>query len=180
MMYKKAGIWIGLLLLTSSCGIFNIKKTGAAADMYADYSEDLSGSRIRFDDLPKVSAFEKGEGMVSPVDGELNQTLQRITRENEEEIFYNGFTILVYSGVDREEAFKTRNDLYSEYPDIQTDMQYQQPRYLVKVGKYIHRIEALAWYEKLKETFPGARIIQDRFQRNREDENTENTENADQ
>ncbi|MFC4870585.1 hypothetical protein [Negadavirga shengliensis] len=180
MIYKKAGFWISLLLLTSSCGIFNIKKGGAAADLYANYSEDLSDVRIRFDDLPKVAAFEAGEGTVPPVDAELNQALQRIARENGEEWFYNGFTILIYSGVDRDEAFKTRNRLYSEFPDIQTDMQYQQPRYLVKVGKYIHRIEALAWYEKLKKEFPASRIIQDRFQRNRQDENPENTQNVDQ
>ena len=71
----------------------------------------------------------------------------------------------MYSGLDRDLAFKTRNDLYSAIPDIRAEMQYQQPRYMVKVGKYINRIEALYLFEKIKEKFPAARIIQDRFER---------------
>ncbi len=152
------------LLLFSSCGLINIKKTGGA-ERFVGYTEDLESSRIRFDELPEPSTRAGSFVEVNAVDEDLKEAIDNYIREKERDDFISGFTILVYSGVDREEAFKTRNKLYSEHEDILTFMQYQQPRYLVKVGKYINRIEALAWYEKIKEEFPAARIIQDRFER---------------
>ncbi|WP_114748306.1 hypothetical protein [Pleomorphovibrio marinus] len=163
-MRKLTWIYGAFLILFSGCGLINIKKTGGA-ERFIGYTEDLESSRIRFEDLPEPSTRESGVMEVSAVDADLNEAIQSFIREKERNDYISGFTILVYSGVDREEAFKTRNTLYTEYEDILTFMQYQQPRYLVKVGKYINRIEALAWYERIKEEFPSARIIQDRFER---------------
>ena len=44
-------------------------------------------------------------------------------------------------------------------------MQYQEPRYLVKVGRYAYKFEAQKNFSLIKTQFPSARIIQDRFQR---------------
>lgn len=162
-----------VLLFSTGCGIINIKRSGHAAQRFDSYSEDLSGSRISFSDIPepKVSVSASGQaraGAGSAVDKDLEEALAYSAKTKREEPYFSGFTILVYSGVDRDLAFKTRNDLYSSFPDIKADMQYQQPRYLVKVGKYINRIEALHLYEKINQQFPSARIIQDRFQRERD------------
>jgi hypothetical protein len=169
-MIRKGLLWVLLLLISAGCGVINIKKSGALAERFEDYSEDLSISRITFSELPEVKAFEADrEGIRSgsgiAVDEDLEEALARFTQTKKEEPNFIGFTILVYSGVDRDLAFKTRNDLYSAFENIDADMQYEQPRYLVKVGKYINRIEALKLFEKIKEEFPSARIIQDRFQR---------------
>ncbi|WP_373494050.1 hypothetical protein [Aquiflexum sp.] len=158
---------IVLLILTNSCAIF--QKTGPSVDVYEGYQEDLSEKRITFPSLekqvaetvkPRVTSTE-----VLAVDGDLEIALRNFTEKNRSERYWSGFTVMVYSGVDRDMAFKTRNDLFMNFPDIKTDMQYQQPRYLVKVGKYVNRIEAQAHYHKIKDRFPTARIIQDRFQR---------------
>lgn len=156
-----------LLILSNSCAI--LQKSGTSADAYEGYSEDLSESRITFPSLedqveknvkPVVTSTES-----LAVDEDLQLALRSFTEKNRGERYWSGFTVLVYSGVDRDMAFKTRNDLFMNFPDIKTDMQYQQPRYLVKVGKYVNRIEAQAHYHTLKDRFPSARIIQDRFQR---------------
>ena len=73
--------------------------------------------------------------------------------------------MLVYSGVDRNEAFRTKETLSSAFPELNPEIQYQQPRYLVKVGSYGFKIEAQPAYYQLKTQFPAARIIQDRFLR---------------
>lgn len=158
---------VGLLILTNSCAL--LQKGGSSADAYEGYQEDLSESRITFPSLEKQVA-ENAQPIVTSteslaIDDDLEIALQNFTESNRGERYWSGFTVLVYSGVDRDMAFKTRNDLFTHFPDIKTDMQYQQPRYLVKVGKYVNRIEAQAHYHKLKDTFPSARIIQDRFQR---------------
>ncbi|MCH7401500.1 hypothetical protein ACFOUP_13720 [Belliella kenyensis] len=156
-----------LILFMGSCNL--IKKSSGEASKYSPYHEDLSSSRITFPDLSEASRNNELTGGsskdISSIDYELDQALQKFAKDNKSEQYYSGFTVLVYSGVDRDQAFKTRNDLYTKFPDIKSDMQYQQPRYLVKVGKFINRIEAQSHYHKLKEVFPMARIIQDRFQR---------------
>ncbi|AFL83459.1 hypothetical protein Belba_0811 [Belliella baltica DSM 15883] len=155
-----------LIILLGSCKV--IKKSGADADKYASYQEDLSESRISFpalDDQVKEESTEAFyEGSLA-IDDDLDYAMRRFVEKNRSERYYSGYTVLVYSGVDRDAAFKTRNDLYRDFPEIKSEMQYQEPRYLVKVGKYINRIEAQANYNKLKESFPMTRIIQDRFVR---------------
>ena len=157
------------MLITSSCGIINIKRSGSSSSRFDSYNEDISSSRITFAELPEVKAPTSigpvSAGAGNAVDKDLEEALTHFANNKKEEPYFSGFTILVYSGIDRDLAFKTRNDLYSAFPEINTFMQYQQPRYLVKVGKYINRIEALYLFEKIKEQFPIARIIQDRFQR---------------
>jgi hypothetical protein len=155
-----------LLILLGSCK--TIKKSGSDADSYASYQEDLSETRIRFTSLEDQVAEENSQvdftgGLA--IDDDLDDAMERFIRKNRSERYYSGFTILVYSGVDRDAAFKTRNDLYRDFSDIKSEMQYQEPRYLVKVGKYINRIEAQVYYNKLKDSFPMTRIIQDRFAR---------------
>lgn len=156
-----------LVILTNSCAI--LQKGGSPADEFVGYQEDLSGTRITFPSLEEQVAannrpVEKSTESLA-VDGDLEIALRNFTESNRGERYWSGFTVLVYSGVDRDLAFKTRNDIFTQFPEIKTDMQYQQPRYLVKVGKYVNRIEAQAHYYKLKDKFPSARIIQDRFQR---------------
>lgn len=173
-MLRKNSAYVIALLLFSSCGIINIRKTGEPAEKFNNYSEDLSISSFQFEDLP-VPDFTGSEGTISgPINKDLDRRIRQITEENNREKFFNGFTILIYSGADRERAFEVRNEVYSEFPEVQTYMEYNQPRYLVKVGRFINKIEALATYEKLNETFPSSRITPDRFLKNREkDEKTE-------
>ncbi len=157
------------VFLISSCGLF--KKTSAPSSEFENYQEDLSGSRVLYPGLDeqaaKTESTSKELGQVSAADADLEIALNNLKEANKAEIYWSGYTVLVYSGVDRDIAFKTRNDLFTYFPDFKTDMQYQQPRYLVKVGKFVNRIEALTYYHQLKENFPSSRIIQDRFLRER-------------
>ena len=169
-MLKQTLLWVLLLFFSAGCGIINITKSGSSTARFDSYSEDLADSRITFSELPEIEApaittGPIGAGSGVAVDEDLEEAMAKYARSKSEEPYFSGFTILVYSGLDRDLAFKTRNDLYSSVPDIRAEMQYQQPRYLVKVGKYINRIEALSLFGKIKENFPAARIIQDRFQR---------------
>ncbi|WP_291780113.1 hypothetical protein [Cecembia sp.] len=155
-----------LIFLLGSCAA--LKKGDKATDTFANYREDLDGTLITFPDLSeqaaKIEATQVGEEAVT-VDQDLEFALDNFRERNRSERYWSGYTVLVYSGVDRDLAFKTRNDIYTDFETLKVEMQYQQPRYLVKVGRFINRIEAQAFYFQLKEQFPTARIIQDRFQR---------------
>jgi|TARA_R110002096_G_scaffold12149_3_gene44043 hypothetical protein len=180
-MFKKINVCLLSLLIFSSCGIINIRKSGGNIDRYNNYTEDLEASRVQFAELPQAeSSFAEESSSAAAIDLELDRRIDQIALENSKELFVNGFTILIYSGVDREKAFDIRNEAYSEFPQTQTYMEYQQPRYLVKVGRFVNKIEALATYEKMNTVFSSARIIKDRFlkfnEEKKEEVNIENVE----
>jgi hypothetical protein len=160
-------LWVvAVLLILAGC------KTNKATDSknaYSNYHED-----VRISSLPQYPDFttetSPSTGATTPksdqsIDGELQQVSARMIEKNNSEAYYSGYTILVYSGIDRDKAFKTQEDLRTYFPDMNVEMQYQQPRYLVKVGKYNFKIESQKNFALIKPQFPTARIIQDRFQR---------------
>lgn len=160
-------IWIlGLVLFMASC-VASKKSSGRAA-AYANYQENVSGSLPSYPDFREVQANSTASSStesVQAVDAQLEQVQQRLISKNESEPYFNGYSVLVFSGINREQAFKTQEELIEYFPDIAPQMQYQQPRYLVKVGRYAHKIEAQKNFAMIKSQFPTARIIQDRFQR---------------
>lgn len=157
---------VAVLLILASCK--SNKASSDSKNAYSNYQED-----IRLSSLPQYPDFTTqatSSGPTSPksdqsIDNELKQVSSRMIEKNNSEAYYSGYTILVYSGIDRDKAFKTQGDLRMYFPDMNVEMQYQQPRYLVKVGKYNFKIESQKNFALIKSQFPTSRIIQDRFQR---------------
>ena len=80
--------------------------------------------------------------------------------------YLNGYTIQIFSGLEREKAdsiFFTADSIYSEL-DIYT--LYDQPNYRVKVGKYFYRINANKALNKLINDFSEAIIVPERIKIN--------------
>jgi hypothetical protein len=159
--------WIvGLVVLIWGCASSAAIPT-SDPNAYAEYQEDLSTA------LPDFPDYRKALQEVTPaapassqaVDASLAQLMQKGYEKAKGEPYFSGFTVLVYSGVDRNEAFLTRDNLAAAFPELSPEMQYQQPRYLVKVGRYGYKIEAQRAFSTLKTQFPMARIMQDRFLR---------------
>lgn len=90
---------------------------------------------------------------------------EQAIQKNRSEPYFNGFSVLIFSGISRDKAFSVQNTLLSDFPELTPEMQYQQPMYLVKVGKFALKIEAQKTFSEVKNQFPTARIIQDRIQR---------------
>ncbi len=159
--------WVlGLIVLFASCK--STKKASSAASEYANYQEDLSSSLPQYADFRQQledSQPNREASSGQSVDDELSQFQERLISKNKSEPYFNGFSVLVYSGVDRNAAFKSREKLEERFPDLDAEMQYEEPRYLLKVGKFAYKIEAQKSFSMIKDEFPTARIIQDRFQR---------------
>lgn len=161
-------IWVfGLLAALASCKSIR-SSSDSASSAYATYSEDLGGSLPKYPDFRNATeekSTSSAPTSVQAVDTQLDEVQRRLAEKNKSEPYFNGYTVLVFSGIDRNQAFKTQDDLKLYYPDLNVEMQYQQPRYLVKIGKYTYKIEAQKAFSQIKGQFPSARIIQDRFQR---------------
>lgn len=160
-------LWvIGISLLILGC-----KSTGTLSSdgptSYSGYQENLAASLPEYPDFNTTVEKSKPEVISSSqaVDGQLKELQKRTYDKNKSEPYFSGFTVLVYSGIDRNAAFRTRDDLTTYFPEIAPEMQYQQPRYLVKIGQYTYKVEAQKAFSRIKTQFPTARIIQDRFLR---------------
>ncbi len=135
------------------------------------YSEDLSVWR------PKPQVTENSTTTTKAPDGvkqtqyvepkyavnkKLDTVLDSIDRYNTSKEFINGFTIQIYAGLKREDALNAKKNLASSLPLLNSEVEYSQPSFRVKVGKYFSRIDAQKDYLAVKKYFPTAIVIPDK------------------
>lgn len=161
-------LWIiGLVIGVWSCKTSVVTSPTLDPATFSGYQEELSARLPDFPDYLEV--VQKAQPKIQPSIEQVDALLEKKIKANYEkaktEPYFTGFTVLVYSGIDRNEAFKVKEELVTMYPELIPELQYQQPRYLVKVGTFGFKIEAQPIYYKLKPQFPATRIIQDRFLR---------------
>lgn len=142
--------------------------TGSKSD--SRYSEDLSALRPKME-IPKDTVIvknphdKKTTTYVEPknnIDAKLSAVLDSIDRINLAKKYVDGYTIQVYSGR-REEALNTRKQLSSLLPEVNSEVQFTEPIFRVKAGKYITWMEAQGDYTLIKKYFPAAIIIPEKI-----------------
>ena len=96
------------------------------------------------------------------VNKKLDTVLDSIDRYNVSKEFIDGFTIQIYAGLKREDALNAKKNLSSSLPDLSSEVEYSQPNFRVKVGKYYSRIDAQRDYVAIRKYFPTAIVIPDK------------------
>ena len=145
---------------------------GATTSTGGKYSEDLSVLRPKIE-IPKADttstkpATDAGKGTQYveakyAVNKQLDAVLDSINRINLSRKFIEGFTIQVYSGR-REEALSTKKQLTLLIPELTSEVQFTEPIFRVKAGKYYNRLAAQKDYSEIKKHFPSAIIIPDKI-----------------
>jgi len=146
---------------------------GVTPATHGSYSEDLSVVR------PKIEVAASTENTpatdnnarrqtayVEPtinVNKQVDEVLDSINRINLAQRYIDGFTIQIYSGGKREEALNIKRQISSSMPGVDSEVQYVQPNFRVKVGKYNERVEAQKDYMKVRQYFPNAIVIPERI-----------------
>jgi hypothetical protein len=135
------------------------------------YSEDLSMLRPKVE-VPVETVAEEGKNkrdlkaQVDPiftVNKQLDAVLDSIDRINLTRKFIDGFTIQVFAGTKREDAMNVKKQLTTSIPNIESELQYAQPNFRVKVGRYFTRLEAEKDYEQIRRYFPSAIVVPDKI-----------------
>jgi len=135
------------------------------------YSEDLSVWRPKVESNAKntTSVDSANERKVTTyvepkiaVNKQLDAVLDSIDRINLSQRYVSGYTIQVYSGK-REEALNVKKQLTQYLPDHTADIQFTEPIFRVKVGKYYTLLEAQADYTEIKRHFQAAIIVPERI-----------------
>lgn len=135
------------------------------------YTEDLSAVRPKVEEKTEVvvtqeknkrdpKAYVEAQHTVNK---QLDAVLDSIDRINLTRKFIEGYTIQVYSGTKREDALNVKKQLTMAMPNLDSELQYLQPNYRVKTGKYFTRLEAEKDYEQVKRYFQAAILVPDKI-----------------
>jgi hypothetical protein len=161
-----------LIVLTASLAMFGcsrkVSTSGTAAA--GKYSEDLSVWRRETTKVadsvetrnPERIRTKKYVEATYAINDEVDMILDSIHEQNISKGFVDGYTIQVYSGIKRD-ALNIKKKLSQSLPDLESDVQYRQPNFRVRTGKYFTRLEAQKDYLAVKRYFPNAIVIPDRI-----------------
>lgn len=134
------------------------------------YSEDLSQYRPKVDTAFEMesekSSFRKtSENFDAKADVTelLDKKLDTLAENNKEIRYVNGYAIQIYSGSSSAEAYEARDTARVVLPEIRTDVEYKQPIYKVRVGRFTERLEVQRTLLKLKPKFPDAISVPQRI-----------------
>lgn len=134
------------------------------------YYESLSDVRPRVtvpvDSIPNTPAVTpeiKDVAFTKTVNEKVDLVLDSIDRFNLMRRSVDGYTIQIYSGQNREEAMNIKKKMSTDLPDLTANLQYQQPKFRVTVGKYYSKLEAYQDLTKLRQNFSSAILVPEKI-----------------
>jgi hypothetical protein len=89
----------------------------------------------------------------------LDAVLDSIDRLNLSRRSIEGYTIQVYSGTNKDDALNVKKQLTQSVSGISSEVQYEQPNFKVRSGKYYTRLEAQKDFDQIKKFFPAAIVV---------------------
>jgi hypothetical protein len=172
---SKGMIYTSCILLLAGCK--TTQKTTSSTSQESKYTEDLSVWRPKVESTtttPVITTAPPTTGTPDDrktqpytearfaVNRQLDTVLDSIDRANLNRRYIDGFTIQVYSGR-REEALNAKKQLTNSLPRLESEVQFTEPIFRVKVGKYYSRMEAQQDYTAVKRYFPAAILIPEKI-----------------
>ncbi len=134
------------------------------------FSEDLSQYNPKVAPLATSLGEESTETIQNDpletqfdISNQLDALIDSMRVGNDSIRMMDGYTVLVYSGNNGTEAGRVRNRLFDIVPDMTARYTYKLPTYFVKVGQFFQQVEAQSLYRKIREYYPTASIVPDKF-----------------
>jgi hypothetical protein len=148
--------------------LFGCKASTVVQQSTAPYYEDLSVHRPSETMTPDVPSINENVSIEEPViiEGHIREELDSINRiitSLNENKLWDGYVIQLYGGNSRQEANNVINEFSAQFPEFNTSMIYQQPRYRVKAGRFFDRMEAHKAFETVKKSFPKAILLPEKL-----------------
>lgn len=152
---------IGVFVILTGCAAHAQKKGDK------NYYEDLSLVRSRVTmpaDSEKTTSKQPEivNTTITPtqtVNTKVDFVLDSISRFNLLRRSVDGYTIQIYSGQKREDAMNAKKKISETNPELTANLQYQQPKFRVTIGKYYTKLEAYQDLTKVRASFPSAILI---------------------
>lgn len=162
-------VYVIYLVFVAGCAAPKTTSNSSTTASSGGYNEDLSVLRPKVE-MPKDTVVKSTDRTrtttyVEPkfaVNQKLDAVLDSIDKINLSRKFVEGFTIQVFSGR-REQALETKKQLANLLPEISSDVQFTEPIFRVKAGKYFNWMDAQGDFTLIKKYFPAAIIIPEKI-----------------
>ncbi|MEM9340010.1 MAG: hypothetical protein AAGA66_14840 [Bacteroidota bacterium] len=155
-----------------NCGIVIVLLLGAckasAPTGSSAYFEDLSVHRPvlsetkKADTLPSIR-MESFSPMYGHIKSEMDSIINVSIAQNKKGKLVDGYTLLVYTGNDRDEANDVRYRVSNSFPNLNPKGSYRQPNFQVRAGRFTDRLKAHQALNSVKKEFPKALLVPERF-----------------
>ena len=174
-MLKYLGLrwWLALTVAPVACVKPPASSSGVDINAYAEdvtrYRTTMVDSmQYTLDTLRKDNTVvDANEGITTPVSPTHDQTLaintlmDTVAAYNARIPYVEGFTVLVYSGTNRDEFALAQREV--EELGLTARITYTRPNFKVKVGRFTDQLEARRTHLLLKQHFRSAIIVPERI-----------------
>ena len=96
------------------------------------------------------------------VNNKVDNVLDSINSFNITRKFIDGYTIQIYSGQNKEEAMNTRKKMMEE-TGLNAILEYNQPKFRVRIGNYYSRLEAQKDLTRLRRLFSNTILVPEKI-----------------
>ncbi len=121
-------------------------------------------SRIQEDRLVSPDSLSIWEKLDIQCDEKLNELLKLQAEQNKKNGTMSGFRLQIYFGSGENahgQAIRTKTEFLSSNPDIKTYLIFKSPDFIVRVGNFRTKSEALKIQKTLSYKFPNSFIVAD-------------------
>jgi hypothetical protein len=82
---------------------------------------------------------------------------------NRKKEYSDGYRIqITYTDV-RSDAYRSKGQMYKDFPDIKSYVEYEEPSYKLRIGDFKTRLEATYFLQQVTPMYPGAFIVKDKI-----------------
>ncbi len=82
---------------------------------------------------------------------------------NRKKEFTDGYRIqIMYTDV-RSDAYKSKGQMYKDFPDLASYVEYEQPYFKLRIGDFKTRLEATFFMQQVVPLYSGAFIVKDKI-----------------
>ncbi len=136
------------------------------------YYEDLSALRPQINQSEKdeqkensseIKSYDRYVEPLYTVNKKVDTVLDSIDRFYLARGYVDGYTIQVHAGTKRDDALNVKKNMLLYLPQFETEIQYNQPTFRVKTGKYFSILEAQKDFLTIRRYFPSAILVPDKI-----------------
>jgi hypothetical protein len=82
---------------------------------------------------------------------------------NRKKEFTDGYRIqIMYTDV-RSDAYKSKGQMYKDFPDVNSYVEYEEPYFKLRIGDFKTRLDATAFMQQVTTLYSGAFIVKDKI-----------------
>ena len=87
----------------------------------------------------------------------------KIPQYNRNKEFTDGYRIqIMYTDI-RSEAYKNKGQMYKDFPDLKSYVEYEEPSFKLRIGDFKTRLEATYYLQQVVPLYSGAFIVKDKI-----------------